>query len=173
VDEGRLRRIWNQIALNMLRLHELRFPRIGSLVQDPTDEGSITVSGRPLTFNTSEMINLAHIPTAAFPSKNTTYATSDEWYLALTNMHMAQLLFQHNDLTKEPDDCRNKFVARLLFRRLASQGKLHTCGFVDDNWSFQAFSHETEFPTCCQSAQPRLEIRHSGSGATTADQGTS
>ncbi|KAF4975973.1 hypothetical protein FZEAL_7300 [Fusarium zealandicum] len=50
-------------------------------------------------------------------------------------MHLAQLLFQHNDLVSSEDDCRNKYVARQLFRRLAKQGRLSTLGFAQDNWS--------------------------------------
>ncbi|KAH9204559.1 hypothetical protein DL95DRAFT_273555, partial [Leptodontidium sp. 2 PMI_412] len=53
--------------------------------------------------------------------ENETYATADEWYGALANMHLAQLIFQHNDLVSSEDDCRNKYVARQIFRRLAKQ----------------------------------------------------
>ncbi|EEU43829.1 uncharacterized protein NECHADRAFT_29954 [Fusarium vanettenii 77-13-4] len=45
------------------------------------------------------------------------------------------LLFQHNDLVRSEDDCRNKYVARYLFHLLAKQGRLSSFGFVEDNWS--------------------------------------
>ncbi|KAG4432705.1 hypothetical protein IFR05_011805 [Cadophora sp. M221] len=38
------------------------------------------------------------------------------------------------------DDCRNKYVARQLFRRLAKQGRLSKFGFVEDDWSAQSKS---------------------------------
>ncbi|CEI61372.1 unnamed protein product [Fusarium venenatum] len=58
-----------------------------------------------------------------------------EWYTALAEMQMATLVFQHNDVVSSEDDCRNKYVARQLFRRLAKQGQLSSFGFAEDNWS--------------------------------------
>ncbi|KAH9212667.1 hypothetical protein DL95DRAFT_368171 [Leptodontidium sp. 2 PMI_412] len=71
----------------------------------------------------SSMTQLAHIPPSTLPLENETYATADEWYEALANMHLAQLIFQHNDLVSSEDDCRNKYVARQIFRRLAKQDR--------------------------------------------------
>ncbi|KAB5542724.1 phosphotransferase [Coniochaeta sp. 2T2.1] len=96
------------------------------------------VAGRPLTQNMSNMRRLANIRTAIFPAENKTFATADEWYLELANMHLSQLVFQHNDLVSSEDDCRNKYVARQLFRRLAKQGCLSTFGFAEDDWSADA-----------------------------------
>jgi hypothetical protein len=53
-------------------------------------------------------------------------------------MHSTQLLFQRNDLIQSLDDGRTKYIARLLFRRLATQGKLSSFGFAEDTWSAQA-----------------------------------
>ncbi|KAH8661724.1 phosphotransferase enzyme family protein [Ilyonectria robusta] len=78
-------------------------------------------------------------------------------------MHMAQLLFQHNDLVPSEDDCRNKFVARQLFHTLAKQGRLSTFGFVEDNWSAQsntlpsnssAPNGSDSFRLCCDDFRP-------------------
>ncbi|KAJ9139239.1 hypothetical protein NKR19_g7560 [Coniochaeta hoffmannii] len=76
----------------------------------------------------SNMRQLANIHTSVFPAENKTFATADEWYLELANMHLSQLVFQHNDIISGEDDCRNKYVARQLFRRLANQGCLSTFG---------------------------------------------
>lgn len=84
------------------------------------------------------MTQLANVPLAIFPAESKTFATADEWYLELTNMHLAQLLFQHNDIVSKEDDCRNKYVARQLFRMLAEQGRLSTFGFAEDDWSADA-----------------------------------
>jgi hypothetical protein len=84
------------------------------------------------------MRQLANIPEGIFPAEDKTFATADEWYLELANMHLSQLVFQHNDLVSSEDDCRNKYVARQLFRRLAKQGRLSTFGFAEDNWSADA-----------------------------------
>lgn len=132
LSEGKLRGLWGKLARVLLELATPNFPRIGSLLEV---DGSFQVAGRPLTQNMSSMTQLAHVPSAIFPAEAKTFATADEWYLELSNMHLAQLLFQHNDLVSSEDDCRNKYVARQLFRRLAKQGRLSTFGFAQDNWS--------------------------------------
>ncbi|KAH6964875.1 hypothetical protein EDB82DRAFT_568873 [Fusarium venenatum] len=55
------------------------------------------------------------------------------------------LLFQHNDLVRSEDDCRNKYVAGKLFHILAEQGRLSTFGYVDDFWSAQAHGSRLEY----------------------------
>jgi hypothetical protein len=81
---------------------------------------------------------IANIPPATLPSKDKTYSTANDWYTALAEMHVAQLIFQHNDLVKSADDCRNKYIARQLFLKLAKQGQLSTFGFAEDDWSAQS-----------------------------------
>lgn len=132
MPEGKLKSLWGKIARIMLQMATPKFPRIGSLLET---DGVIQVAGRPLTQNMSNMTQLAHIPPAIFPAKDTTFKTADEWYLELSKMHLAQLLFQHNDLVSSEDDCRNKHVARHLFHGLAKQKLLSTFGFAEDNWS--------------------------------------
>jgi len=85
----------------------------------------------------TDMVRLANIPRAVLPPEGKTYGTADEWYVALAEIHIAQLIFQHNDLVLSEDDCRNKYVARQIFRRLAKQGRLSTFGFAEDDWSAQ------------------------------------
>jgi aminoglycoside phosphotransferase (APT) family kinase protein len=87
----------------------------------------------------TDMVRLANIPRAVLPPEGKTYETADEWYTALAEMHIAQLVFQHNDLVLSEDDCRNKYVARQIFRRLAKQGRLSNFGFAEDDWSAQSF----------------------------------
>ncbi|KAK1598359.1 uncharacterized protein LY79DRAFT_666111 [Colletotrichum navitas] len=132
LPESKLRSLWGKMAWILMELAKPEFPRIGSLLEV---DGSFQVTGRPLTHNMSSLTQLAHITPAIFTDEGKTLATADEWYLELSNMHLAQLLFQHNDLVASEDDCRNKYVARHLFRRLAKQGRLSTFGFVQDNWS--------------------------------------
>jgi hypothetical protein len=93
----------------------LAFPKIGSLFR--TRQGTYNVVSRPLTHHIMDMIRLANIPRCILPSKEKTYATADGWYIALAEMHVAQLIFQHSDLVTSEDDCRNKYVARQIFRR--------------------------------------------------------
>lgn len=136
IDLSGLQKIWSKAAHGLIQLSQLTFSRIGSLVQDA--DGTIDVRGRPITHNMTDMIRLANIPQAVLPSEGTTYSSADDWYTALSEMHIAQLAFQHNDAIASADDCRNKYVARQVFRRLAKTGKLSTFGFQDDTWSAQA-----------------------------------
>ncbi|GKU15204.1 unnamed protein product [Fusarium langsethiae] len=144
IDEKTLRELYKRIALLLMQLSTPSFTRIGSLVKD--DNGDYAVAGRPITQNMNNMIQLANIPKSVLPPENQTYESADDWYTALAGMHMAQLLFQHNDLVRSEDDCRNKYVARRLFHFLAKQGRLSTFGFIEDNWSDQSNSSKFTCP---------------------------
>ncbi|EXL65866.1 hypothetical protein FOPG_17932 [Fusarium oxysporum f. sp. conglutinans race 2 54008] len=136
IDEAMLRDLYKRIALVLMQLSAPSFTRIGSLVKN--DSGDYAVAGRPITQNMNNMIQLANIPRSVLPLESQTYESADDWYIALAGMHMAQLLFQHNDLVCSEDDCRNKYVARRLFHSLAKQGRLSTFGFIEDDWSGQS-----------------------------------
>ncbi|CAG7554595.1 unnamed protein product [Fusarium equiseti] len=136
IAEESLKRLYRRIAVLMVELSKPGFPRIGSLMM--LGNGQYSVVGRPITQNMNNMIQLANIPRAVLSAPNQTYQTADEWYIALAEMHMAQLLFQHNDLVSSEDDCRNKFVARCLFYALARQVRLSNFGFLEDSWSAQS-----------------------------------
>ncbi|CAM1503233.1 Fc.00g080090.m01.CDS01 [Cosmosporella sp. VM-42] len=145
ISETTLHHLWTKVATCLLQLSELSFPRIGSLVE--TVEGSYEIAGRPITHNMTDMVRLAHIPPTVLPPPGKTYRSADEWYTELAEMNIAQLTFQHNDLVTSADDCRNKYVARQIFRRLAKQGKLSTFGFAEDNWSAQSSKLKLETST--------------------------
>lgn len=161
LPDSKLRSLWGKMAWCLLELSKPTFPRIGSLLEI---DGSFQVAGRPLTFNMCSMRKLAGIPDAIFPSRDSTFATADEWYIQLATMHLAQLVFQHNDLVSDEDDCRNKYVSRQLFLRLARQGRLSTFGFAQDDWSafgktttrqkFQAPSGSDSFRLWCDDFRP-------------------
>ena len=67
----------------------------------------------------NDLIVQGGIPPSIFPSENTTFTTSAEYYTALADLHMAHLTFQHNDAIESANDCRDKSVARYLFRQRA------------------------------------------------------
>ncbi|POS74666.1 phosphotransferase [Diaporthe helianthi] len=133
ISESKLKDLYFKIARCVLQLAQPTFPRIGSLAE--TGAGSYSVTGRPITLNMSNMVQLSNIPKSIFPPEGTTYETTDAWYVALAEMQMATLIFQHNDMISSEDDCRNKYVARQIFRRLAKQGRLASFGFAEDDWS--------------------------------------
>ncbi|KAM7198513.1 phosphotransferase-3 [Rhypophila sp. PSN 637] len=136
ISETNLKRLYTKMAQCVYRLGQPTFPRIGALVE--TRPGVFEVLGRPITLNMSNMFQLSNIPPAIFPPKGTTYKSVDEYYIVLADMQLATLVFQHNDMVDSEDDCRNKYVARQLFRKLAKHGRLSTFGFVEDDWSAES-----------------------------------
>lgn len=136
ISEIKLKALYVKIARCVLQLAQPTFPRIGALAE--TGPNCHCVMGRPITLNMSNMVQLSNIPTSIFPPEGTTYQTADAWYVALAEMQMATLVFQHNDMISSENDGRNKYVARQLFRRLAKQGRLATFGFAEDDWSYRS-----------------------------------
>ncbi|KAH7308663.1 phosphotransferase family protein [Stachybotrys elegans] len=123
ITEEKLEYLYSQMADILLQLSHLQFPRIGSLIEDPRD-GSVFVGGRPLTANMNDISIHTNAPPSVLPTRTKTYSTAEEWYRALSDMHMIQLAFQHNDAVEDEDDARDKYVARLLYRQLAIRGQL-------------------------------------------------
>ena len=85
---------------------------------------AFVVGSRPLTQEMNNIVVQGGVPPSVLPPEHKTYSTSDEWYEALADMHFAHLTFQHNDAIDSADDCRDKFVARHLFRQRVRQRKL-------------------------------------------------
>ncbi|KDN71959.1 putative phosphotransferase [Colletotrichum sublineola] len=141
LSESELKDQYFKMARCILQLAQPTFPRIGALIETSsrslvtTSPGSQCVMGRPITLNMNNMVKLSNIPKSVLPSEGTTYQTADEWYVALAEMQIATLLFQHNDIVSSEDDCRTKYVARQLFRKLVKQGHLSNFGFAEDDWS--------------------------------------
>ncbi|KAI1822490.1 phosphotransferase family protein [Xylaria intraflava] len=131
ISEQKLEFLYRQMANILLQLSTVTFPRIGSVVED--EDGQFSVSGRPLIPNMNNLMEYTGMTPALLPSQP--YSTPEEWYSALADMHLAQLTFQHNDAVEDETDAREKYVARQLFRQLASDGSL-TSGMdlkKDDN----------------------------------------
>ena len=135
IDEDLLKELYSKMTVCLIQLWQAEFPRIGSLREE---NGGLSVASRPLTLNMSNMVQLAKIPRCILPPEKRTYDTADEWYTALAELHIAQLVFQHNDLVASEEDCRDKYVSRILFRRLAKEGKISSFGFAEDKWSAQS-----------------------------------
>ncbi|PVH76479.1 phosphotransferase [Cadophora sp. DSE1049] len=133
ISESKLKNLFIQMGQCLLQLAQPTFPRIGALAE--INPGSYCVLGRPVTLNMINMVQLSNIPKWIFPSEGTTYQTADDWYVELAEMQMATPIFQHNDMVSSEDDCKTKYIARQLFRRLAKLGRLSKFGFSDDKWS--------------------------------------
>lgn len=122
ISEDKLQHLYAQMAHIMLQLSKLKFPRIGSLVEDDDTTDSIAVKARPLTSNMCDIVVHTNAPSIILPSQ--TYTSAAEWYRALADMHLAQLAFQHNDAVEDEDDAGDKYVARQLFRNIAAERHL-------------------------------------------------
>lgn len=133
ISESKLKDAYFQMGQCLLQFAQPTFPSIGALAE--TTKEFYSVAGRPYTQKMNNMVKLSNIPKSIFPSESTTYQTADDLYVALTDMQIATLIFQHNDMVTSEDDCKTRYVARQLFRKLAKQGRLSKLGFSDDNWS--------------------------------------
>ena len=119
--KDKLERMYRQVADIVLQLSKLEMSQLGSLREHGD---SFVVGGRPFTQEMNDLVVQGGVPPSIFPPEDTTYSTSDEWYAALADLHVAHLAFQHNDAIVSADDCRDKFIARHLFRQQARRGKL-------------------------------------------------
>lgn len=142
LSDEKLEELYRPMANIVLQLYALKMSRIGSLVC--TDDGgdSWVVGTRPLLQNHLEVVTTGGCPASVLPPEETTFATSREFYTSLADLHMAHLAFQHNDAVESDDDCRDKYMARHLFRQLARRGHLtkgaskpETFRFIGDDLS--------------------------------------
>ncbi|KAH6636409.1 kinase-like domain-containing protein, partial [Chaetomium tenue] len=123
IPRAKLKRLYRQVARIILQLSKLEMPKIGSLQQQGD---SFIIGSRPLTQDMNDLVVQGGIPPSILPPETATFSTSAEWYAVLADAHFAHLAFQRNDAINSADDCRDKFVARHLFRQLLRRGKFGT-----------------------------------------------
>ncbi|KAL3603001.1 hypothetical protein FPOAC2_07318 [Fusarium poae] len=140
ISDEKLEFLYRQMASIVLQLSTLSFPKIGSLVE--SDEGHISVAGRPLMQNMNSILDLTASPANLLPSPTHVYNTSQDWYHAMANMHFIQLTFQQNNSVEDEDDAHDKYVARQLFRQLASERYLDCKSSQDQDTVFRLFSED-------------------------------
>lgn len=122
VSDSMLLKAYRQMANILLQMSTLEMPCIGSLAIDESS-GEFRIGGRPVTQNMMEMISGGGNPFCGFPAKKKKFATAEDYYSALADMHLSQLAFQYNNAIEDGDDARDKYVARQLFRRLAKTAR--------------------------------------------------
>jgi aminoglycoside phosphotransferase (APT) family kinase protein len=120
INEDTLEFLYSQLAGVLLQLFKNSFPRIGSLTQ--IDDFTWEVSRRPLSMNMNELVRLGGLPRSKIP--DTTFSTTSSYLEALADLNIEHLVHQRNDAVESADDCRRKFVARQLFRKLAREKRL-------------------------------------------------
>ncbi|KAI1112229.1 hypothetical protein F5Y14DRAFT_422521 [Nemania sp. NC0429] len=139
ISGRKLDHLYRQMANILLQLSHLSFHRIGSLTEDTDDH--FTVSSRPLIPLMNALARRIGADSEVLPS--CTYSTSKEWYCALADMHLTQLICQSNNNIINEDDARDRYVARLLFRMLAYDGRLTSAlGEEEDSPTFRIYSED-------------------------------
>ncbi|KAL2022907.1 hypothetical protein VTK56DRAFT_4438 [Thermocarpiscus australiensis] len=126
IDEEKLEYMYSQIADIVLQLSQCNFSRIGCLGMPDGDDGDSEpdVTCRPLSFNVAQLGEVGGVPYFKLPAASKTFSSSSEYYSALADMHLQQLSFQRNQAIRSADDCRKKYIARQLFRKLAAERRL-------------------------------------------------
>ncbi|OQE06140.1 hypothetical protein PENVUL_c019G09050 [Penicillium vulpinum] len=122
IEKDTLQALYGELAGVLLKLSTPSFSQIGSFSQ--ADDSTWGVASRPLSINSNELIRLSSLPQSKLPSYETTFSSTSSYLEALAEIHIAHLTHQRNDAIESADDCRRKFVARYLFRKLARERKL-------------------------------------------------
>jgi len=123
-DNTKLEMLYEQLADILLQLSKLRLPRIGSLVQ--IDDFNWEVAQRPLSYSANELVRLGTLPRSSLPKVKETFQSASTYFNKLADLHLEHLTHQRNDAVDSADDCRRRYLARLLFRKLAREGKFTT-----------------------------------------------
>jgi hypothetical protein len=122
IDDDTLQALYKEIAGVLLKLSQPSFPRIGTFGQ--VDDFTWEVASRPLSSNANELLRLGSLPQSYLPSHETTFKSTSEYLEYIAELYLSHLKHQRNDAIHSAEDCRRKFVARILFRNLAHKRKL-------------------------------------------------
>ncbi|KAL9112349.1 MAG: hypothetical protein Q9227_003467 [Pyrenula ochraceoflavens] len=137
VDLSLLKSAYRTMAILLLKLSSQRFPKIGAL-ESSGKSGLWTVSKRPTTQNHSQLIVYANFPPKEIPCH--TFSTSSAYFTALAEDHLRHLEFQRNDAIENAQECRKRYVARCLYRKIAQ--------------TFSTTYDEGPFPLICDDFRP-------------------
>ncbi|KAJ6007260.1 Aminoglycoside phosphotransferase [Penicillium herquei] len=104
-----------------LSLSTLSLSKVGSVgLEKHTSKWN--VFDRPLSYSMNEIVQLGTLPRSAIP--NSTYSKASSYFEALAKLQLSHLISQRNDSIDSENDCRRKFVARILFQRIIRDQKL-------------------------------------------------
>ncbi|RMZ75257.1 hypothetical protein DV738_g5564, partial [Chaetothyriales sp. CBS 135597] len=81
---------------------------------------------RPLSYGANELVRLGTLPRAKLPREDATFSSASSYFNALADLQLEHLTHQRNDAVESADDCRRKYIARILFRKLAREGRFTT-----------------------------------------------
>ncbi|KAG8414391.1 hypothetical protein J3459_014778 [Metarhizium acridum] len=123
IDDAKIDYVYSQIADIMLQLAKCDFSRIGCLGMRSCNghDGNPEVTYRPLSLNMTQLVEVGGVPHFELPPTFKTFCTSSQYYSALADMHLQQLSFQRNQVVQSDDECRKKYIARQLFRKVGAE----------------------------------------------------
>lgn len=110
-----LRRAYHGMAEVILELSKVEFPLIGAIRRD--ESGTWAVSKGPLTLNMNRIAEFSNIPQNVFQRRH--FSNAADYFEELAHQHFYHLEYQRNDAIADENDCRKKYIARCLFRKLS------------------------------------------------------
>lgn len=123
IPESALKKAYYVMADILLELSKPGFPFIGALKK--VENGWI-VPKRPLSFNMNRLASFSNIPHTVFEQAR--FTTAAEYFEELANQHFYHLEYQRNDAVDDEADCRIKYIARCLFRKVSREISQHCNG---------------------------------------------
>ncbi|EAW06853.1 phosphotransferase family protein [Aspergillus clavatus NRRL 1] len=118
-----LRKAYFGMAGVLLELSKPEFPFIGAISQE--ESGAWTVSKRPLSYNMNRLAQFSNIPHDVF--KRQRFSNAADYFEELAQQHFYHLELQRNDAVTNEADCRKKYIARCLFRKLSREISREHC----------------------------------------------
>ncbi|KAG9258665.1 phosphotransferase enzyme family protein [Emericellopsis atlantica] len=116
VSTVELERAYRSMATVVLELSKLEFPIIGAI---GFDSGTWRVAKRPLTLNMNELVRVGNLPPGIFTEES--FQNASDYFQELASHQLLHLRYQRNNAVKDEQDCRKKYIARCLFRRIARE----------------------------------------------------
>lgn len=120
IDPLRLRRAYYEMAHIVLALYQCQFSEIGCPTKD-ADNGTWSVhKSRPMvTYNVNEILVYANFPPHSIYKRS--FSTATDYFVALAETHIQHFKTQRNNAVTDEADCRKKYIARCLFKKIASR----------------------------------------------------
>lgn len=125
IPEARLRSVYSDMVSILPQLARYSFDEIGGISNsNENDEfnDEWIVTHPPSSYNMNELVQLGGVPEHLLPQHP--FKTASAYFLALAELHLTHLASQRNDAIDSEEDCRKKYIARCLFRRLARENRL-------------------------------------------------
>ncbi|KAJ5729249.1 uncharacterized protein N7483_003757 [Penicillium malachiteum] len=144
ISVTKLKSLYRELANIVFSLSTLSASRIGSLKQ--TGRSVWEAAYRPLSLSMNEIVRVGTLPRSKLPTAN--YDKTSLYFEALAELHISHLKYQRNDAIDSADDCRRKFVARFLFRKLIRDPELR------EKWMSPSYENGP-FPVWCDDFRPQ------------------